>query len=221
MAIYDKTDVLGLVISGVLVVLAGILLSSRIIDFLTFWIMIFIGLIIPIAKLLRPIIIKDILKIEEEKRKVKEDNFDIWKRVWRRLQEERVGFATSQQEDKPSYVPLDDVIIQKYNIYVAEINLKDWITTVKQGYIGLNKKRLTTYSAVIVFDLYSMKVIEQNYGIDMEQWEQKFEERAGRGYYSKVEPKARIIIPEALAGFFPREMFGGTPEVGESPKKKD
>jgi len=215
--IFSKIDIIGMVFAVAIVVVAGILLNSRLIDFVTFFLLIIIGLIIPIGRILVPIVMRDILQLEEEKRRVKKDVFDVWKIVWNRMKENMaLGVTQESEDDLPSYLPHKHYIIQKFNIYVAEVNLADWMTTVSQGNPSLiPNTTLMKYSAVIVFDLYSGKLVEENYGMLITEWEKLFPEKAEAGWYSRAPALPRIIIPENLLGFLPREALAGSVETSK------
>ena len=221
--IFSKLDIVGTVIAIVVIIVAGILLNSRVIDFVTFIILLIIGLIVPVGKILYPIIIRDILKLEEEKKRIKRDVFEDWILVWNRLKEVRVMGAQQEGKDDLTYLPDNHTIIQKSSLYVAEITLAEWLKTVKQGSRALNNPKLADYKAVIVFDIYSGKIVEERIGQTLAEWEKDFPTKAEQGYYSKAIPAPKIIIPPALAPYLPMAELSGQFETsgsGQGGKKK-
>lgn len=220
MALWDKSDILGLVISGILILLAGILFSSGKIDFITLWIMIIVAIVIPVAKLLGPFIVKDILKINEEKLKLKLHSFEYWKEVVQIIKQFKVGFDSGGDDKDVIFYPINQMIIQNYGLYVAEVDESKWFKTVSQGTIIQNNPKKEKYRAVIVYDLYSRKIVEENRNMDIEEWEtKKFPQRAEMGFYSKVSQRSKIILPPNMAGMLPMEMFGGNPVEAGQPIK--
>jgi len=211
---FSKMDIWGTGLAVLVTIVGGVLLQAHFIDFFVFIILLIIGLVIPIGRVLYPFLLRDILHIEEEKKKVKKDVWEDWALVWKRLKDVRVVGATQEMDsDKPSYLPEHSLMNQKFSLYIAEVNLNEWIKTVKQGLKLFSTPTSKEYKAVLVFDIYSGKVIEENWNMTIVEWEKKFPERAEAGYYSKAPPVPRIIIPPALAGLLPLTELGGAVEV--------